>query len=171
MAVELRVPEVGESITEVQIGDWLKSEGDRASREEAVVMIDTDKVTVELPAPVSGVVTKILVPKGGTAKVGEVIGYMEESAPLSQGARAGRSSAPPPPAPQPAPVPAAPPPPPQAAPPPLPAPALAPAAREDRLMPAARRALHEAGVSPSEVTPSGPCRARPKADGPRRAPQ
>ena len=73
MAVELRVPEVGESITEVEIGDWLKNEGERVSREEAVVMIDTDKVTVELPAPVTGVVTKILVRKGGTAKVGDKV--------------------------------------------------------------------------------------------------
>src|ERR1700754_1052722 len=93
MAVELRVPEVGESITEVEIGDWLKAEGERVSREEAVVMIDTDKVTVELPAPVTGVITKILVQKGGTAKVGDVIGYMDEA---PQSVRTGRASAPPP---------------------------------------------------------------------------
>jgi len=151
MAVELRVPEVGESITEVQVGDWLKGEGERASREEAVVMIDTDKVTVELPAPVSGVITKILVPKGQTAKVGDVIGYMEEAAP-SVGTR---SVPPPPPAPaQPAPVQVkveAPVPPAAAAP---PGPAVS--EREERIMPAASRALHDAGLAPSEVTPTGP---------------
>ena len=52
MAVELRVPSVGESITEVQIGDWLKQVGDSVQTDEILVMIETDKVTVELPAPV-----------------------------------------------------------------------------------------------------------------------
>src|SRR5450432_3254596 len=94
MAVELRVPEVGESISEVEIGDWLKGEGDRAAREEVVVMIETDKVTVELPAPVTGVVTKIVIPKGDKAKVGDVIGYMEEALAASRPP----SIAPPPPA-------------------------------------------------------------------------
>jgi 2-oxoglutarate dehydrogenase E2 component (dihydrolipoamide succinyltransferase) len=146
MAVELRVPEVGESITEVQVGDWLKAEGDRASREEAVVMIDTDKVTVELPAPVTGVVTKILVPKGQTAKVGDVIGYMDEALP-SQSSR----SAPPPP-------PSAPPAAPAKAAPPPPAPVVPVAAppREERVMPAASRALHDAGLTPADVAPTGP---------------
>jgi 2-oxoglutarate dehydrogenase E2 component (dihydrolipoamide succinyltransferase) len=147
MAVELRVPEVGESITEVEIGDWLKGEGERVSREEAVVMIDTDKVTVELPAPVTGVITKILVAKGGTAKVGDVIGYMDEA---PQSTRGARGSVPPPPpvnAPQPA---AAPPAPAPAAPPP------APASSPTRVMPAAERALHDSGLSASQVSPTGP---------------
>jgi 2-oxoglutarate dehydrogenase E2 component (dihydrolipoamide succinyltransferase) len=80
MAVELKVPEVGESITEVQIGDWLKSEGDRVQKDETLVMIETDKVTVELPAPVSGVLSQIKVKKGEEASVGDVIGYVEEGA-------------------------------------------------------------------------------------------
>jgi 2-oxoglutarate dehydrogenase E2 component (dihydrolipoamide succinyltransferase) len=77
MPVELRVPEVGESITEVEIGEWLKSEGDRAEKDENVVVIETEKVTFELPAPVSGTVTKVLKQRGEPASVGEVIGYME----------------------------------------------------------------------------------------------
>ena len=52
MPHEIQVPPVGESITEVQIGEWLKKEGESAKRDEPVVMIETDKVTVELPAPV-----------------------------------------------------------------------------------------------------------------------
>jgi 2-oxoglutarate dehydrogenase E2 component (dihydrolipoamide succinyltransferase) len=80
MAVELKVPPVGESITEVVIGDWLKSEGDAVSRDEVVAMIETDKVTVELPAPTAGVISKILIPKGQTAAVGDVIGLLEEGA-------------------------------------------------------------------------------------------
>ncbi len=80
MSVELKVPPVGESITEVQIGEWLKKEGESAARDEVVVMIETDKVTVELPAPVSGVISKITVAAGEEAQVGDVIGYMEEGA-------------------------------------------------------------------------------------------
>src|SRR5689334_23753470 len=158
MAVELRVPEVGESITEVEIGDWLKAEGERASRDETVVMIDTDKVTVELPAPVTGVITKILVAKGSTAKVGDVIGYMEESAQAA--ARPGRGSVPPPPpstratpAAQPA-APAAPAPAERPAPPPAPPPS--PPDGGQRVMPAAARALHDAGLAAADVTGSGP---------------
>jgi 2-oxoglutarate dehydrogenase E2 component (dihydrolipoamide succinyltransferase) len=89
MSVELKVPPVGESITEVQIGEWLKKEGDSANRDEVIVMIETDKVTVELPAPVTGVVTKISVSAGEEARVGDVIGYMEERA--AAGADAGAS--------------------------------------------------------------------------------
>jgi len=80
MAVELKVPEVGESITDVQIGEWLKKVGDRVERDEPVVMIETDKVTVELPAPVSGVISEIRVKQGEEARVGDVIGVMQEGA-------------------------------------------------------------------------------------------
>jgi 2-oxoglutarate dehydrogenase E2 component (dihydrolipoamide succinyltransferase) len=80
MSVELKVPSVGESITEVQIGDWLKGAGDAVRADEGVVVIETDKVTVELPAPSAGVVTKMLKKKGDKALVGETIGYMEAGA-------------------------------------------------------------------------------------------
>ena len=80
MAIELVVPKVGESITEVQIVEWLKKEGDRVERDGNLAVIETDKATVELPAPVAGVLTKILKGKGSVAKVGEVIGYIEEGA-------------------------------------------------------------------------------------------
>ena len=96
MDVELKVPQVGESITEVQIGEWLYRAGDAVPEGEPVVVIETDKVTVELPAPVAGRVTEVLKPKGSQAKVGEVIGYMEAagaggnakpSAPTSKGSQ------------------------------------------------------------------------------------
>src|SRR5438876_11380529 len=77
MSVELKIPEVGESITEAEIWDWLKSEGDRAEKDEVVAVIETDKATIELPAPVSGVLTRILKQRGGKASVGEVIGLIE----------------------------------------------------------------------------------------------
>jgi 2-oxoglutarate dehydrogenase E2 component (dihydrolipoamide succinyltransferase) len=92
MAIELVVPKVGESITEVQIVEWLKKEGDRVERDGNLAVIETDKATVELPAPVAGVLTKILKGKGSVAKVGEVIGYIEEGA-AGASAPAGASAA------------------------------------------------------------------------------
>ena len=84
MPVELVVPSVGESITEVEIGDWLKHPGDVVNQDDPVVVIETEKVTVELPAPAAGKITKMLKQKGEKASVGDVIGYME---PNGTGAR------------------------------------------------------------------------------------
>jgi 2-oxoglutarate dehydrogenase E2 component (dihydrolipoamide succinyltransferase) len=80
MAVELKVPSVGESITVVQIGEWLKPEGSFASENEPVVVIETEKASLEVPAPISGKVTQVLKKSGEEAAVGEVIGRMEEAA-------------------------------------------------------------------------------------------
>ncbi|MGN6730948.1 MAG: biotin/lipoyl-containing protein, partial [Candidatus Binatia bacterium] len=62
MPIELKVPEVGESISEVEIGEWLKKEGDFVEQDDEVVMIETDKATVEISAPEAGTITKILKP-------------------------------------------------------------------------------------------------------------
>lgn len=80
MSVELRIPEVGESISEVQIADWLKSEGEHVEKNENVAVIETDKATLELPAPVSGTLTKIFKRQGDQASVGDVIGEMADDA-------------------------------------------------------------------------------------------
>ena len=77
MAIELKVPTVGESITEVQIGQWLKGEGQTVTKDENLVEIETDKATVEVVAPASGTISKVLKRTGETATVGEVIGYLE----------------------------------------------------------------------------------------------
>ncbi len=77
MPVELVVPSVGESISEVEIGDWLKSEGEPVEQDEPVVVIETEKASVELPAPTAGTITSMLKHKGEKAAVGDVIGYME----------------------------------------------------------------------------------------------
>lgn len=143
MAVELKVPTVGESITEVQIGEWLKGEGETVAQDEAVVMIETDKVTVELPAPIAGRITKVTRKAGDTAQVGEVVGYMEESA--ADGPTAGNEK----PAREASSGNAAPSPSSGAA-----APGQAP--RETHVMPAAARALHETGLDASKVQASGP---------------
>ena len=83
MTIELRVPEVGESISEVTIGDWLKQVGDLVERDEPVVVIETDKVTVELLAPSRGKLQSMLLAKGSPAKVKDLVGLMEE---VTQGA-------------------------------------------------------------------------------------
>src|SRR6476660_5162888 len=80
MPVELKVPSVGESITEVEIGDWLKKEGDPVNRDEPVVVIETEKATLEISSPVSGRVTQLIKKKGDKASIGEVIGYIEAGA-------------------------------------------------------------------------------------------
>jgi 2-oxoglutarate dehydrogenase E2 component (dihydrolipoamide succinyltransferase) len=78
MTVELKIPAVGESIQEVQIGRWLKQKGQRVNQDENLVEIETDKASVDLPAPAAGVITKILKQNGEAATVGEVIGYLDE---------------------------------------------------------------------------------------------
>jgi 2-oxoglutarate dehydrogenase E2 component (dihydrolipoamide succinyltransferase) len=78
MSIELKVPPVGESITEVQVGEWLKAEGEAVERDDPVVVLESDKVTLELPAPASGVIRQVLKKAGETARVGEVIGTMDE---------------------------------------------------------------------------------------------
>ena len=113
MPIELKIPEVGESITEVQIAQWLKAEGDTVQKDEAVAVIDSEKTTFELPASEGGTLGKILKQAGETVKVGEVIGHLnggsapaaakagdkpaaksapEARAEKSQSARAGRRS-------------------------------------------------------------------------------
>jgi 2-oxoglutarate dehydrogenase E2 component (dihydrolipoamide succinyltransferase) len=77
MPIELKVPAVGESITEVEIGDWLKHEGDTIAKDETVVTLESEKATVELPSPAAGKLAKILKQKGQTAAIGEVIGHLE----------------------------------------------------------------------------------------------
>ena len=60
MAIELKVPAVGESITEVEIGGWLKNKGDSVRKDEPVVALESEKATVELPAPESGTLVQVL---------------------------------------------------------------------------------------------------------------
>ena len=76
MPLELKVPEVGESITEVQIGKWHKSVGEHVEKDEPVVEIESDKATIDLPAPVAGTLSKMVKKQGDQAAVGEVIGYL-----------------------------------------------------------------------------------------------
>ena len=76
MPIELTIPSVGESITEVQIAEWLKADGDTVKKDENVAVIDSEKTTFELPAPEDGKL-KILRQAGETIQVGGVVGQIE----------------------------------------------------------------------------------------------
>jgi 2-oxoglutarate dehydrogenase E2 component (dihydrolipoamide succinyltransferase) len=78
MAVDLKVPEMGEAVSEVYIGQWQKKEGERVEPDEALVEIESDKATLDLRAPAGGILTKILKRSGEQAEVGEVIGRIDE---------------------------------------------------------------------------------------------
>ncbi|MEC9465713.1 MAG: 2-oxoglutarate dehydrogenase complex dihydrolipoyllysine-residue succinyltransferase [Myxococcota bacterium] len=142
MAVELKIPSVGESITEVEVGEWVKNVGDQVQVDETIVMIETDKVTAEVLAPVAGTITQILKTQGEVATVGDIVGMMEEGA-VEVAAAPAAAAAPPPAAPPAAPAAA-------------PTPAAPAAAGGGHVMPAAQRELSQRGMSASDVTGTGP---------------
>src|SRR6476469_7109137 len=78
MATEIRVPVLGESIVEATVGQWFKQAGDPVSAAEPLVELETDKVTVEVPAPASGVLSEIVVKAGETVAVGALLGAIAE---------------------------------------------------------------------------------------------
>ncbi|MCO5053585.1 MAG: 2-oxoglutarate dehydrogenase complex dihydrolipoyllysine-residue succinyltransferase [Verrucomicrobiae bacterium] len=131
MAIELKVPAVGESITEVEIGDWLKAEGAAVAKDENLVVIETEKATVELPAPAAGRLSKILQPTGSTVKVGDVIALLEAGQIAASGKPA---SAPTTPA----------------------TPTEPAAAARSRATPLAEKVLAEHGLQANEVAGTGP---------------
>ena len=79
MAVNIVIPEVGESVTEGVIASWTKADGDRVERDETVLELETDKITMEIPAPAAGVVRHSAA-EGDTVQVGAVVGEIDESA-------------------------------------------------------------------------------------------
>jgi len=78
MATEIRVPTLGESITEATVAQWFKKPGDTVEMDEPLVELETDKVTVEVPAPAAGVLSEILVSDGDTVEVGSLLGEIGE---------------------------------------------------------------------------------------------
>ncbi len=78
MATEIRVPALGESVVEATVGQWFKEVGDAVAVDEPLVELETDKVTVEVPAPVSGVLSDITVNPGDTVEVGAVLGAIAD---------------------------------------------------------------------------------------------
>ncbi|MDH4742876.1 2-oxoglutarate dehydrogenase complex dihydrolipoyllysine-residue succinyltransferase [Sphingomonas sp. CBMAI 2297] len=129
---DVKVPTLGESITEATLGEWLKNPGDPVQLDEPIASLETDKVSVEVGSPVAGVMGEQLVKVGDTVEVGAVIAVVSEGGAAT--------------APSPAPA---------AAPAPAPAPAAAPATEAAALSPSVRRAVLETGVDPSTVQGTG----------------
>jgi len=82
-SIELKVPSVGESVSEVEIAEWLKKEGDLVNKDENVLVLETDKATLEIPAPSAGRLAKVLKAKGERVKVDDVVGLIEVGAPAA----------------------------------------------------------------------------------------
>jgi len=147
MATEVKVPTLGESVTEATVGQWLKKPGDAVALDEPIASLETDKVAVDVPSPVAGVLGQQLVKEGDTVNVGAVIAVVEAG-----GAAAASTPAPAAKAEAAAPAPAA----------SAPAPAAAPAAEDDSgepgnitLSPAVRRLVLEHGLDPSKIKGTG----------------
>ncbi len=96
MAVEIRVPPLGESLVEATVGQWLKREGDAVTAGEPVVELETEKVNLQVSADASGVLERILKPPGDTVRVGEVLGTIEVAAARATEAGTGPGGQPPP---------------------------------------------------------------------------
>ncbi|GAA0525525.1 2-oxoglutarate dehydrogenase E2 component (dihydrolipoamide succinyltransferase) [Rhizomicrobium palustre] len=148
MSIEIKVPAMGESVTEATVARWFKKEGDAVTRDEPLLELETDKVTVEVPAPADGAIESIAVKAGDTVQVGTVLGAIAEGA---KGTHAPVTSSNPDAVvakPQEGPalkVPVTPP----------PAPAPAPLAPTPQVMPAARRVAEDAGIPAESVKGSG----------------
>jgi 2-oxoglutarate dehydrogenase E2 component (dihydrolipoamide succinyltransferase) len=137
MSTEIKVPILGESISEATLGQWLKKPGDAVAADEPIASLETDKVAVEVPAPAAGVMGAYIVEEGATVNVGAVIGMIDAGSATPAAA----------PAPAPTPAPAA--------------PAAAPASvvttevADLTLSPAVRRLVLELGIDPTKVKGSG----------------
>ncbi|MGZ5924362.1 MAG: 2-oxoglutarate dehydrogenase complex dihydrolipoyllysine-residue succinyltransferase [Rhizomicrobium sp.] len=148
MTVEIKVPAMGESVTEATVSKWFKKQGDAVKRDEPLLELETDKVTVEVPAPADGSIESISVQEGDTVQVGAILGAIAEGAKGNVSSAAPAKSAPAAP-----PKPAAPKPAPVAAPKAeAPGPVASPAVP---VMPSVRRIAEESGIDASRVPGSG----------------
>ena len=129
MSVEIRVPSLGESVTEATVARWFKQIGDPVAADEPLVELETDKVTLEFNAPASGVLAEIAVEEGGEVEVGALLGSINEEAVAEAPARAraGESQAKP-----------------------------VSAEGNGSMAPAVRKLIDEYGLDPSQITPTGP---------------
>ena len=80
MATEVKVPTLGESVTEATVGQWLKKPGEAVAADEPIVSLETDKVAVDVPAPAAGTMGDIVAKEGDTVEVGALLGYVNEGA-------------------------------------------------------------------------------------------
>ncbi len=140
MAVEIKVPALGESVTEATVAKWLVKVGDAVAIDQPLCELETDKVTVEVNASVAGSIADLAVEEGATIQVGAVLCHIEAGA-AGAAAAPKPTAAPAPPPPKPAPAPVA-----------APAPAGANLAASG---PAARKLAEESGVAASAIQPTG----------------
>src|SRR6266852_1606618 len=145
---EIRVPTLGESVTEATIGRWFKKPGDAVAVDEPLVELETDKVTIEVPAPSAGVLGEISAKDGETVAVGALLGQINDGAagaaakPAAAPAKAAAAAAPPPP-------------PPAAAAPTAGAPAQKAPPTDAPLAPSVRKISAESGIDAATVPGSG----------------
>src|SRR3954465_432465 len=83
MTIEIKVPAMGESVTEATISKWLKKEGEAVKRDEPLLELETDKVTVEVPSPADGAIESISAQAGATVQVGALLGAIAEGKAVS----------------------------------------------------------------------------------------
>ncbi|MBN9587852.1 MAG: dihydrolipoamide succinyltransferase [Alphaproteobacteria bacterium 64-11] len=136
MTVEIKVPAMGESVTEATVSKWFKKEGDAVKRDEPLLELETDKVTVEVPSPAEGAIESIAAQAGATVTVGALLGAIAEGKASAAAKPAAAKAEAPKPAPTPAPAPSA-------------SRADAPA------MPSAQRIAAESGIATSTVAGTG----------------
>jgi 2-oxoglutarate dehydrogenase E2 component (dihydrolipoamide succinyltransferase) len=137
---DIRVPTLGESVTEATVGKWFKQPGDAVAVDEPLVELETDKVTLEVPAPAAGVLGEIAAKDGQTVGVGAILGSIKDGATASKpAAAAAPAAAKPAEAPKPAPAPAAP----------------TQKAAEMPVPPSVRKMAAESGMDPAKVDGSG----------------
>jgi len=132
---DIRVPALGESVTEATVGKWFKQPGDAVAADEPLVELETDKVTLEVPAPAAGVLSDVAAKEGATVAPGALLGQIKDGA-AAAAKPAAASAAKPAEAPKPAPAPAA-------------------LQREMPAPPSVRKMAAESGMDPSKVAGSG----------------
>ncbi|MEK9572866.1 MAG: 2-oxoglutarate dehydrogenase complex dihydrolipoyllysine-residue succinyltransferase [Alphaproteobacteria bacterium] len=155
MPVEIKVPVLGESVVEATVAKWMKSAGEAVGADEAIVELETDKVTLEVPSPVNGVLADIVAKEGDTVGVDALLALVEEGA--APTAKPAAKTAPAP-APTATPAPAAP------APAAVPAPAAAASAAAAVLSPAVRKLVEENNLNPAAISGTGKDGRLTKAD-------
>src|SRR2546430_7357366 len=165
MATDVVMPQMGESIAEGTVVRWIKKPGDKVERDEPLLEISTDKVDAEIPSPVSGTLSEILVQEGQTVGVNSVVARIatdgeqsEQRARVSEQRAASSEQAPPP---TPKPEPTQPPAPDRKAAPPPPPPAPAPAAEAAAATPRAQQPSNSATQQPQAAQPSNAATEQP----------
>ena len=134
MSVEIRVPSLGESVTEATVAKWFKQIGDAVVADEPLVELETDKVTLEYNAPASGVLAEIAVEEGGEVEVGALLGSINDEEAAAATAPAASRAAEKPPAERPQGL----------------------AEGDGALAPSVRKLIEEHGLDPAKITPTGP---------------